>query len=573
MRTINHKIALYLFILLIGYGCKEPDYIESTSDDTLIGEFLEQNDDFSEFVKVLNITGNLSFLKAYGTYTCFAPTNDALSEYASEKGVSAIEDVDINELNDLVKYHIILDTISSVNFSDGKLQTPNMYGQYLLVNSIYDGGEAKTVINKYAELVSIDNQNSNGVVHGTSSVVKPITESIAELIEEDEQYSIFTEALKNTGYYDTLLQVQDPEVENKDWYTVFAQTNASYEKIGINSYDDLKNKYCNTGDPSNPEDSFNLYMAYHIVPDELLYTGDLATTQSVLTLAPSEVITISLNDDSVLLNEITFNDELEKGSYVVRDISDNTSANGVFHGIDDDLYIKVRTPFAVYFEVTEQPEIEKMKDIYRILGCKTTLSQDQIEGMSWYSDNNINYVCDNGGTLSSGTIVHGDYFKITLRTAVIQWVEFTTPLLVKGKYKVWMCSRNTNTRKPMYTVTFNDDVLPNIVDDNYTLPKSPRPTDGELLATGYKRYNYTVADSTTYYSDSNGRVVGRLAGTIEVPSTGTHTIRLDVINNEMGGLWLDMIQFIPVDQDQIWPRIKSNGELVYGYPDGYEASN
>nr|MDA3854052.1 fasciclin domain-containing protein [Bacteroidales bacterium] len=537
MKIINYKTTLYLLILFFGYSCQEPDFVESTSDDTLIGEYLEEEESFSEFVKILNLTGNLSFLKAYGTYTCFVPTNDAIAEYVTEKGVSAIDELSLDELDDLVKYHIVLDTISSSNFSDGKLNTPNMYGQYLLVNGKNENGEAKSVINKYAELLQVDHQHSNGVVHSIASVLQPITTSIAEQIETDAKYSIFTEALKTTGYYDILKEVEDPEVKEKHWFTVFAQTNTSYEKIGIKNYADLENKYASSNDPTDLTDSLNLYVAYHIIENQLLYMGDLALSQALLTKAPNEVITIKVNSDSVLLNEILFDDVLEKGSYVRRDISDNTSANGVFHAIDDELIIKVRYPFPVYFEVTDQPELRKMKDIYRKLGKTTLLSNDQLNDVSWYSDNLIEYKCDNGGSLAPGSLVQADYFMVTLRTAVIKWIEFKTPLLVKGKYNVWMCSRNTSSRKPMYTVSFNGDALQNTIDDNKTLPKNPLPSDGELLAMGYKRYNYTPIDSSSYYSDLHGRVVGKLAGVIEVSSTGNHTIRLDVINNERGGLW------------------------------------
>lgn len=570
MKSIQLISTLALLSLMIAFSCQEPEFIKTTSDDTLIGEYLESDTNYSEFVKVLELTGNMSFLKAYGSYTCFAPSNEAISAYVTEKGIGSIEEIPLNELNDLVKYHIVLDTISTSNFSDGKLKTPNMYGQYLLVNGINDNGTAKSIINKYAELVEVDIQNSNGVIHGTADVLKPITSSIAEQIESDERYSIFTQAMKATGHFDLLNQVEDPAKKDKRWFTVFAQTNASYNKRGITSYEELKNTYTQSDDPSAPDDSLYLYMSYHIIDNTLLYMGDLALKQAIETLAPSEVITIKTNGDSVLLNEIVFNDELEKGAYVIRDISDNTAANGVFHGIEDDLFIKVRHPFTVYFEVTDQVEIRKLKDVYQKMGQYIWLSNDQIEGMSWYGNNTIKYVVDNGGSLPPGSMVNGDYFQITLRSAVIKWIEFKSPLLVKGRYNVWMCSRNTNTRKPMYTVSINGEPLPNIIDDNKTLPKNPLPSDGELLAMGYKRYNYTPSDSASYYSDLHGRVVGKLAGAVDIPTTGNHTIRLDVINNEMGGLWLDMIQFIPVDEDQIWPRIKANGEFIYGYPEGYE---
>jgi len=193
-----------------------------------------------------------------------------------------------------------------------------------------------------------------------------------------------------------------------------------------------------------------------------------------------------------------------------------------------------------------------------------------LEGVSWYGENTIQYRVDNGGSLAPGSLIYEDYFDVKLRTAIIRWIEFKTPLLVRGNYKVWICTRNVFERRATYTVTFNGNTLPNIIDNNTLLPENPLPSDAELLAMGLKRYSYVPSDSATYYIDVHGRVVSQLAGTIEVPTTGNHTIRFDVINNEMNGIWIDMIEFIPVDQDQIWPRMKSNGELVYSYPEGYE---
>lgn len=570
MKKLNRYTVLMVLAGAFSLNaCQEPDFELATSFDTLIGEFLEEDSTYSEFTDILQITGNMSFLKAYGAYTVFAPTNEAISAYKEKKQVSDISEIDTEELNDLVKYHIILDTLSTVDFVDGKLRTPSIYGQYLLVSTVFEDGHSKSYINKYAEIVNADMRQSNGIVHSVGSVLEPITESIAQLIESNEQFSIFTEALKKTGYYDVLSTVTPKDQKEKHWYTVFAQTNASLAKIGVNSYDDLKAKYSNTGNPSSSEDSLNLYMAYHIIDNALLYLGDLAVQQAKETMAPAEVVTIRLVGDSVKLNEDYFNGELERGVYLIREESDRTSANGVFHALEGNLFIKIRYPFPVLFDVCDQPELRKMVGIFRIYGQSLALTNSQLEGVSWYGDNKIYYEVNNAGNLNQGSMIYDDYFSITLRTAVIRWVKFKTPLLVKGSYKVWICTRNVATRRASYTVSFNETTLPNIIDNTIQMPKSPYPTDAELLAMGLKRYNWVPADSAFYYSDKHGRVVSQLAGTIEVPTTGTHEIQFDVINNEMNGIWIDQIHFIPADEDQVWPRIKGNGELVYGYPEGY----
>ncbi|MDF1570556.1 MAG: fasciclin domain-containing protein [Bacteroidales bacterium] len=570
MKKINrYTVFMALTGLLYLNACQEPEFLAATSFDTLIGEYLEEDSTYSEFAEIIRLTGNMSFLKAYGAYTVFAPTNEAINAYKEKKQVADVSEIDLEELTDLVKYHIILDTLSTVDFVDGKLRTPSIYGQYLLVSTVFEEGHSKSYLNKYAEILNADIRHANGIVHSVKTVLEPITEPIAVLIENDPQFSIFTEALRETGYYDILNKVTPKDEKEKHWYTVFAQTNASLEKAGIKSYEELKAKYSNTGNPSSPEDSLNLYMAYHILDNALYYLGDLAVQQAKETMAPTEVVTIRLVGDSVKLNEDFFNGQLERGAYLIREESDRTSANGVFHALEDNLFIKVRYPFPVLFDVCDQPELRKMVGIFRTYGQSLALSNDQLEGVSWYGDHKIYYECNNAGNLNQGSMIYDDYLSITLRTAVVRWVEFKTPLLVKGSYKVWICTRNVATRRASFTVSFNETTLPNIIDNTIQMPKSPYPTDAELLAMGLKRYNWVEADSAFYYSDKHGRVVSQLAGTIEVPTTGTHQVRFDVINNEMNGIWIDQIHFIPADEDQVWPRIKGNGELVYEYPEGY----
>jgi len=164
-------------------------------------------------------------------------------------------------------------------------------------------------------------------------------------------------------------------------------------------------------------------------------------------------------------------------------------------------------------------------------------------------------------------LVHSDILDIDLREVQINWIEFTTPLIVKGRYKLWLCTRHVDDpgRRPVFLTAFNGTTLPNIIDAGATMPNGL--TDEELLSIGHKRYNYDTADST-YLTDRGGRFAGNLAGTIDVETTGNHTIRLSGIGPGEKGLWLDMIHIIPVEQNQIWPRVGHNGTLM-DKPDWY----
>jgi len=146
------------FIILAGvfvfFTCRKYEYKEFTSDDRLIGQLLEENPDFTLFAEMLEYSGNLSFLNAYGTYTCFAPTNAAIGSFLSSKGLTSVDQIDADELQGIVRYHIIKDTLGSTAFNDGKLKTPTMYGQYLTVGTYFEGGTAIKKINKQIERAS-----------------------------------------------------------------------------------------------------------------------------------------------------------------------------------------------------------------------------------------------------------------------------------------------------------------------------------------------------------------------------------------------------------------------------------
>lgn len=570
------NIAHIIFLILgvsgaLFQACQRADdlYTLNTSEESLIGEYLMENDSlYSHFIHVLETTNNMSFLKAYGAYTCFAPTNAAFEKYIQKHGKSSIDDFTQEELSDLVKYHIINDTINSTNFTDGRLPTVNLYGHYLTAKASFDPATSKFTykINKYAPVSKLNLQFPNGLVHSVEEVIEPVKQSVVELIEDNPAYSIFNTALKETGLYDELNEVSDQSVpaEDRIWYTLFAQSDAVYKNAGINSYEDLKQIYSNTGNPKDPADSLYLYMAYHCLPNNLQFVADLILQQAFVTMAPLEVITIKVDGEDVLINEDLFNGVLEEGYPIDRATSDNPAANGVVHFVDGNFFIKLRVPFAVYWDVCDQPELRKNLIVFRKPGKSLTIEPGSLSGITWGSQNTISY--ESTGGAGENEFIYGDYLRVALRTAVIPWIEFTTPLLVKGRYKVWTCTRNVyGGRRPKWLVTFNgDQQLPTVIDENYTLPRDPRyETDEELEARGFKRYNYMLADSSTYFTLWKGVFVGQLAGIIDVPTTGTHKVRFDVLNNTDGGMWLDMIHFIPEEMNQIWPRVKQDGTLIY----------
>lgn len=563
------KFVFLFSIVLI--TCTEYDYLEKTAFDLLIGEYFEENpEEFSLFCEMLNQSNTLSFLKAYGTYTVFAPTNLAVETFLASKNKTSLDDFTAEELKDYVRYHVIIDTLSTTEFTDGRLPTATMYGQYLTISGYNEAGVSVYKINRYAAIERTDIRAANGIIHSISTVLEPVTTPVAGFIEQDPDLSIFSEALKITGLYDTLMLIPDKNLpaEYRRWFTVLAPPNDVLAADDIHSIDDLIANYSSTGDPTDASDSLYLYVAYHIIDNNLSYVGDLVTQPVLETMAPQEIITIKLKEDSVLINEDEFLGVLEKGSPVNRDLSDNTSANGVYHLMDKDLFIKVRNPVRTFWDVCDQPELRKMAGIFRKPGQWVDLEVGQLADVTWGGSAPVTYECHSDWWQDH--LIYRDCFRMYLRTAVIPYITFTTPTIVKGKYKLWICTRNSpsgaeSNRRPKFVVYFNGEPLPTIINTGYTISSSM--SDEELELIGFKRYSYNPADSVTL-TDNAGRFVSQLAGTVEVPNTGRHTIKFEVINNGDKDFWVDMIQFIPFEEDQIWPRIDNEG-ILRDKPDWY----
>lgn len=316
--------------------------------------------------------------------------------------------------------------------------------------------------------------------------------------------------------------------------------------MGINSYEELKTKYSHLGDPGNPEDSLNLYMKYHCLPGAN-YIADIVLAKSHLTLAPLEVITVKVNGDQVLINDQEIAGVKYVGADLNRVASDNSAANGVFHELDANIYIKVLLPVAVYWDPTTQPEMMKLTGIYKSAVVTTYFAQGDLANIEWGGNNtSVAYWAE-------GYAVQNDLLDIYLRTSVIPWVELKTPLLIKGRYKMWIAYR-ANPYGQAIQVKFNDQILSEILQIGQYGKRPAEISEDDYEAIGYK-----------WYTDdpNNNRVACKLVGTIDVETTGQHTIRMDAITNNRGHLWLDMVQFIPVDDDQRWPKFDHDANFVY----------
>jgi hypothetical protein len=541
-------------------------------------------------MQIIRRSGTAGFLGAYGKYTLFTPSNDAITAWLKSKNKTAVADMTVEELKDMVKYHLLPDTVATNRFTDGKLPQITLFGQYLQTGAINEVGTTSFTVNKSTKITKSNVRLGNGIIHVIDHVLLPATLSSAAMIEANSRYSIFTQALKETGFYDSL-NVKSADVldTTRRFQTVILESDSALKVAGFANYAALKAKLSKTGNPKSRTDSLWLYVAYHISTGPT-YTPDIISSSALYTLAPKEIVTTKFVGQKILLNDDEFNGIIEPGVEVNRTYSDITTANGVIHEAKNYYGIKVRFQTPVYFDLADQPEL-RSNPKWRGSGAATIdMTANGSSLLSGFIANRYvgqlpfyNYFLTVGSRNYNGS----DLLSIsmgTTNTARAQWVEFKTPMLVKGKYKIWICYAQNGTgivgQVGVDVGRAGEQLLPNLVDFRQYLGASGVSTansalpsaDPLMLTNGFKRYMATTAENVTPtvkgvqpVTGSNwDPMVGRLAGTADIQTTDRHWIRITAVGGgtALSNTTIDMIHLIPVDADQNYPRFSMAGIKV-----------
>jgi uncharacterized surface protein with fasciclin (FAS1) repeats len=573
----NAKIMLLsvFSIFLCLWACRKDSLVHSTSNAVNMTQYLKDNpEDFSELVKILNLSETASFLNAYGSYTMFAPTNTAIKAYLQEKGKAAVEEISAGDWKNFVRLHLLEDSIPTSRFNDGKLFDLTMYGQYLTTASENVAGVTKIRINKQANVIKPNISVGNGLIHSIDHVLSPATLSVAQTIEANPEYSIFTEALKATGLYEklNLLPANNPNEKTK-WLTVIPETNEVFKAAQINSYAELKTKYATTADTKLATDGLNLFMAYHILYDAK-YLADIITSTAHNTLAPLEVLTSKLSGETVLINDDTFNGIYEKGFSLIRGKSDMTATNGVVHQASAHFAIKARSPYRVDFDVASFPELLKNTQYYKRQTYEFTAAEAASLSEIKFSGpiNKLIYRYGTGQSTSK-TSLNVDVLIVPLDAGGAdrpEWAEFRTPLLIKGKYKVWI---GYYTQAEGGTTTTEVQALIGADGTTERVPLSnPRVLSFIVKRPGINKTvnGVAVIDTEaeeaigfkTYMENTSGSQVARLMGVADIQQTGRYWLRLRAVNGKQNTNNIDVVQFIPLNDDQQYWKYKPDGSKI-----------
>ncbi|MBN2348641.1 MAG: fasciclin domain-containing protein [Bacteroidales bacterium] len=230
--------------------------------------------------------GLVDVLSAEGSYTVFAPTNDAFAALLGVIGQTELNDIPEDVIERLLKYHVISGAaLMSTDLTDGQMAATLLSSDDKITVEI----DGSSVYINSAMVSSANIEASNGIIHIVDAVLVPelemnIVNTIVEPAYFNKDFSILTAAVVKAGLLSTLT---DTEAN----FTLFAPNNEAFEKAGITSLDGLA-----------AEDLAPI-LTYHVIDSEVFGDGLPATGSAVTTLGGD--FYLSINENGVYINGLT----------------------------------------------------------------------------------------------------------------------------------------------------------------------------------------------------------------------------------------------------------------------------
>jgi transforming growth factor-beta-induced protein len=302
--TVTKNMIVLFMASIFVLSCSDDDEIQPFVPTNNIVEIAQSVPQLSDLVSALtNYPDLVSTLSGDGNFTVFAPTNEAFDNLLEAIGQDDIDDVPEAVLRNILEFHVNSSFISSGQISPGTITMVN--GEDATITADDTG-----VFIEGAQIVVVDAQATNGIVHLISDVMVP--PSIAPVVG-----TIVAPAFFNNQFTTLIAAVQNADTDvlsvllgngpSDEGLTLFAPTNAAFEAAGVTDV--------------NGADAV---LTYHVI-DGIVRAADLPTTSGAAVAVPT------LGGDVYLSN--TGNGVNLNGSTTVT-ATDIEGSNGVVHVID-----------------------------------------------------------------------------------------------------------------------------------------------------------------------------------------------------------------------------------------------
>ncbi|MBO5835733.1 MAG: DUF5108 domain-containing protein [Bacteroidales bacterium] len=488
-----------------------PTEIENEMTCTTLLE--HRSEDFSTWIELLRYADYYNGLKdVTASITLFAPTNEAMQEFLQWQGVEKVQDLDLTYARYVVQNHILngakINSETFINFAvDAEpLQVQSLFNAYLkpsfgrTITEVDDADRTDEIIEE--ETLFINNQAavqprdsggvrfteaSNAIIYYMDDVIRPLAETMVDKLEEQGEYSIFAAACRESGYDKVVEKVRDTIRIQGGGYTIqdyrftcFAPSDEAMAAANIHSLDDLKAR-CREDVPQAGDSALYQYVKYHFF-DQAYTKEQFCKFNSV-----DETLIYDTQLDGQVI--ICRNDTIDYSVPMLNDkakfVRSNIEArNGYIHKMDYYLPVFEPEPVTIKWDFCNSSDIIAIVNAYgasRSLGnlftSALTNKEEKVDLSDMHRDGDFGPVssftyqantakasysnyravgftkCKYLKASDKNNNTYGAYMNnlLNLNLGYAGWIQFKTPTIIKGKYKVTLHYASDVTMKDFHS--------------------------------------------------------------------------------------------------------------------------
>lgn len=439
-----------------------------------IAEYIDGEADFTEYAKALRYSGTFNALNqstAGVSFTALVPTNEAMQEFYSRRGVNSLEELTPDYVRHFVLYHTVSDSIAIDKFVTMN-EIINIEGEPMSV-WIDPENAGQAVLGDEARITEMGLSASNGKIYVLSSVLTPLVETLVDRVTDQGNSSIMLQALEASGWKNELSTIADTIVDEginqirKRYYTLLNVTDETFSAAGIGSLDALSAKLVSLDTRGlTPDSLLREYVAYHIMQNSYrladLAGGEGEVSSRLLgSNARNQIMSIDYDGTvSELESRFTFNAQGTSASFV-RGACDIQGKNGYVHNLTSWLPVWEPLQTEVIWDLADYSDIKAAVTSYGMSYAPATPTDKDYKmdlgnivytyemgeggkGSTSYSEG-VSYVTPKSIRLPSSAnpeIVSAEGYRndfVVFNVGYMGSVSVKTPVLVKGKYRVELC--------------------------------------------------------------------------------------------------------------------------------------
>jgi uncharacterized surface protein with fasciclin (FAS1) repeats len=317
---------LMLIMLLLVQACSNDDDNNDNMQNNIVDVAVENN--LNSFVLALELTDLKSTLENSGSYTIFAPNDNAFTEFlvTSNIDLTNMNASQIVFLRNVLLNHVVAENIlssseiTSLGMGYLKTEADGVGGND--INLYYEANGNNLRLNDESSVIEADIVASNGIIHIVSNVIPLPT--IMTFIKADSNLSSLNNVLTQDEQEQLSETLMLPDLVLPAPFTLFAPENSAFlgfinSNPEINSIDDID------------ADTLNKILQHHVVVESNMRASDLSNGISIETLeGDSIIVSSSVNDDN---NQISLEDGSGNTGIDISQINIQAD-NGVIHIIE-----------------------------------------------------------------------------------------------------------------------------------------------------------------------------------------------------------------------------------------------